>query len=83
MSWVHRWLGRRRPDFGAPALPDPARLEEARREADRSGEVLRRVEADHGRVEATAARAEKLRRQNHLGPSFWRWAESLGERRTP
>lgn len=83
MNWVRRLLGRRRPDFAAPPPPDPARLEEARREADHAGEVLDRVRRDDQRVNETAERAERLRRQNHLGPSFWRWAESLGERRTP
>lgn len=89
MSWVRRMFGRRRPDLVCPpAAPDPARMERARRASDQAGEVLDRVIADHQRVEETAKRAEDLRRQNHLGPSFWAWAESLqdkqrGERTTP
>jgi hypothetical protein len=80
---ISRLLGRRRPTFDAPAAPDPARLEEARREADRSGEVLDQVKAHDRRVTETSERAARALRQNHLGPSFWAWAESLGDRRSP
>lgn len=79
MNWVRRWFGRRRPDFGVPPPPDPIRMGEAVAEAQRAKVVLDRVRRDDQRVNETAERADRLRRQNHLGPSFWAWAESLGE----
>lgn len=82
MNWIRRLFGRRLPDFAAPPPTHPGRLEAARREAARAGEVLKRVQEDNQKIEEAAARAEKLRKQNHLGPSFWAWAESLGHGRT-
>jgi hypothetical protein len=84
VGWVRRWLGRRRPDFGTPPpCPDASRLRDAVTEARRAEETLGQVRGDDQRVNEAADRAARLRRQNHLGPSFWDWAEHLGERRSP
>lgn len=81
MGLISRWLGRRRPEFAAPPCPDQARLLEAARRAQEAQRTLDQVEAQQPRIDAAAATADALRRQNHLGPSFWAWAETLGRDR--
>lgn len=83
MGWLSKVLGRRRPVFDVPTQPDPDRLRIAEAEAIRADEVLQRALADDQEVTRTSDRARRIHRQNHLGPSFWDWAESLGERKHP
>lgn len=87
MGWINRWFGRRRHALPlAPPTPDPDRLSQAVAEAQRADSILKRVQGHDQRVTETSDRATQALRQNHLGPSFWAWAESLGDNpkgRTP
>lgn len=72
-SWRRRIVARR-PHLRPPA-PDPTGLEEARQAAREAAEVHHRVLEMDPAVQERAAKAERIHRENHLGPSIWRVME--------
>jgi hypothetical protein len=82
VSWVRRAVRRvtswmRRDRHTAPPAPDPRRINEARRAAESAGQELNAVRERNPEVEASAASATRLLRENNLGPAFMK---ALGQR---
>jgi len=87
VSWVGRVLlaglgrrfGRRRPIGLEPPPPlPPGTVRRAEQAADHAAEVLDRVERQDDQVRKVSARADRILRENNLGPRFW---AALGDRR--
>lgn len=73
-SWKRRVVARR-PGLRPPIPPDPSGLAEARHAAREAADNLRQTLAQTPAVEERARRAERIHRENHLGPSIWRVME--------
>lgn len=55
-----------------PPTVQPEHLHRARRQADQADLALRWVEAQDPIVDRASERAERIHRENHLGPAFMR-----------
>lgn len=55
-----------------PPTVQPDHLNHARKQAARADEALRWVEAQDPIVDRASERAERIHRENHLGPAFMR-----------
>lgn len=77
MMWMRRWRRRvlaRRP-YLRPPTPDPESLAEARMAARTAVDGYHRALELEPAVTERAAKAERIHRENNLGPSFWRAME--------
>lgn len=72
-SWRRRIVARR-PALKPPP-PDEGGRAEARQAARDAADTLRQVLAMEPAVTERAAKAERIHRENHLGPSIWRVME--------
>lgn len=80
MAWMRSWKirrARRRAALTPPSPPAPERLEEARQAARDAEAVLGQVLNQAPAVEERAAKAERIHRENNLGPRFWAAVESM------
>lgn len=71
MTWLRRMMRRRPAPAIAPTV-HPETLDRARQQHDRADEALRWVESQDQEVNARTARADRLKRENNLGPAFMR-----------
>lgn len=80
MAWMRSWKirrARRRANLEPPEPRSPERLEAARQAAREAEATLGQVLSQAPEVEAQAERAERIHRENNLGPRFWAAVESM------